>query len=125
MQEEIDYVNHELAFYVGHQFPLLADRIREAGLVSAVMGASEYLYHSRMEGEEVQSARFAQDATMGLAQLRGLLSESTESCWQCKGEQEIVGFESGTGFAGGNIYFTELACGHINADESDDIRAAQ
>lgn len=56
---------------------------------------------------------------------RELTEEPTEACWTCKGEQEVVEYGHGTGFAGGNIYWTALACGHTNMDESDDLRAAQ
>lgn len=44
----------------------------------------------------------------------------------CKehGFQVVVNVESSTGFAGGTIYFAELACGHFDVDESDDVRAA-
>jgi hypothetical protein len=41
------------------------------------------------------------------------------------GVQEIVDGGSFTGFAGGSCYWTELACGCYDMDESDDIRAAR
>lgn len=41
------------------------------------------------------------------------------------GLQEIVETGDYIGFAGGRCYFTELACGCIDADESRDIAAAR
>ncbi|HWI69474.1 MAG TPA: hypothetical protein VNS88_14060 [Nitrospiraceae bacterium] len=40
------------------------------------------------------------------------------------GWQIVSNGGSGGGFAGGRIYWTELACGCVDMDESDDIRAA-
>lgn len=40
------------------------------------------------------------------------------------GWQLIIKQGSGGGFAGGRIYWAELACGCVDMDESDDIRAA-
>jgi hypothetical protein len=40
------------------------------------------------------------------------------------GWQLVVDHGSGRGFAGGNIYWANLACGCFDMDESDDIRAA-
>lgn len=59
------------------------------------------------------------------AVLRELTVTPTAACPRCKGEQEIVAAGSGSGFAGGHVYWTELACGHVDMDESDDIRAAR
>jgi hypothetical protein len=40
------------------------------------------------------------------------------------GMQEIVDGGSFTGFAGGRCYYTELACGCIDMDETNDVNAA-
>jgi hypothetical protein len=59
------------------------------------------------------------------AKLRELMVEPTEPCPVCKVEQEVKAFRSGGGYAGGRIYWTELACGHVTDwDESGDMRAA-
>jgi hypothetical protein len=62
-------------------------------------------------------------ATLATA-VRELTREPTVTCPRCRGEQEITDSGSGTGFAGGSIYWTNLACGHVDMDESDDVRAA-
>ena len=60
-----------------------------------------------------------------LSALRWETREQTEPCPRGKhGEQEVVEFGSGTGFAGGAIYWTTYACGCVDMDESNDIRAA-
>ena len=40
------------------------------------------------------------------------------------GWQLVVDSGSGSGFAGGTIYWAQLYCGHVDMDESDDISAA-
>ncbi len=41
------------------------------------------------------------------------------------GEQRVIEGGRSSGFAGGGIYWTRLACGDVLVDESDDVRAAQ
>lgn len=60
----------------------------------------------------------------GYARMLEALSEPTQTCWKCLGEQEVTEYISHTGFAGGMCYYDTLACGHVNADESDDVLAA-
>jgi|SRR5215469_16444898 len=61
---------------------------------------------------------------VGYHEMCARLAVPTEACWTCKGEQEVVEYETATGFAGGAVYITTLACGHASIDESDDVRAA-
>lgn len=56
--------------------------------------------------------------------LREFTQEFTLPCHNGHGEQEIVSQGSGSGFAGGTIYWVNLACGCVDMDESDDMRAA-
>lgn len=41
------------------------------------------------------------------------------------GYQTIVNSGTSTGFAGGTVYWANLACGCFDVDESDDVRAAR
>jgi hypothetical protein len=55
--------------------------------------------------------------------LRELTAEPTLPCRR-HGEQEIESQGSGSGFAGGTVYWIRLACGCTEMDESGDVRAA-
>jgi hypothetical protein len=55
--------------------------------------------------------------------LRELAAEPTLPCRR-HGEQEIESQGSGSGFAGGTVYWLRLACGCTEMDESGDVRAA-
>lgn len=58
--------------------------------------------------------------------LREIAAEPTFPCPQGRhGEQEIADMGSGSGFAGGQIYWTVYACGCVDMDESNDIAAAR
>lgn len=91
-------------------------------------GAMEYLQiifrWAREPEASVKEPAVVQNLFTGYRHVLEALSEPTQACWTCKGEQEVTEYYAGTGFAGGRIYMDTLACGHINADESDDMRAA-
>lgn len=53
-----------------------------------------------------------------------ILIEPMQMWCNAHGWQLVVKSGSGSGFAGGRIYWAELACGSVDMDESDDIRAA-
>jgi len=55
-----------------------------------------------------------------MAALRELLPVPTSPCPRGHGEQEITDFGQGPGLAGGQIYWTDLACGCQDWDESGD-----
>jgi hypothetical protein len=58
--------------------------------------------------------------------LRDISQETTSPCPNGRhGEQEFASMGSGSGFAGGTIYWTVFACGCTEMDESDDIEAAR
>ena len=69
-------------------------------------------------------AAIMHEISVGYHEMCARLQVPTETCWTCKGEQEVASYETTTGFAGGAVYITMLACGHANIDESDDVRAA-
>ena len=83
------------------------------------------LFNYRTDGAYQADSTILHEVSNGLAALRELLASPTEACWKCGGEQEVVDYDVAPGFAGGRCYFTLLACGHVNADESDDVRAAR
>jgi hypothetical protein len=59
------------------------------------------------------------------ASLREALAEDTLPCPHGHGEQEVVEFSSSDGFAGGTIFFADLACGCMLHDASEDVEAAR
>lgn len=51
-------------------------------------------------------------------------AQGKAECWQGCGWQIVTNEIATSGFAGGACYYAELACGHTNADESNDVLAA-
>ena len=53
-----------------------------------------------------------------------MLIEPPQEWCQKHNSWQLADFGFSKGFAGGNIYWSSLACGCFDMDESDDIRAA-
>lgn len=126
-QDDIDRSAYEIAFWVEKRSETTALIIRGNGIKYAAIALTAGFM--ALHENRVYSAEAAQDFMLGMTELRWLTQEVTVACWKCKGEQEVVSYGSGGGFAGGTIYctiyWTDLACGHVNMDESEDVAAAR
>ena len=80
-------------------------------------------YRASVDGYRFLALAHASSIVMYV--IRELVIEPTTACPRCGGEQEVVASGVNSGFAGGSVYWAQLACGHVDMDETDDVRAAR
>jgi hypothetical protein len=127
-----DYVIDErnsadLAWLLSHrpENRRVADYVKRMGLPFAAE-ACQIVFKSARQDRTAGwfNGQALYELAVGYHEMVAAIATPTEACWKCQGEQEVVEYNSCPGFAGGSSYFTELACGHVNADESGDVAAA-
>jgi hypothetical protein len=123
-----EQARYELAWMLSHrpENRRVAEYIKLLGIPNAANVYQIIASMVRMSETPVNgfNAQVMYELTIGYHELVAQIATPTEECAFCGGEQEVVSYGGGRGFAGGSIHFTELACGHTNVDESDDVRAA-
>ncbi|HEX4715491.1 MAG TPA: hypothetical protein VH164_11240 [Ktedonobacteraceae bacterium] len=126
-QDMIARNNSELAWMLSHrpENRRVAEYVRKMGIPFTAEAYRLIFKEARKEEQMLGfNPEIIYELFIGYHELLANVATPTEACWKCQGEQEVVEYNSCPGFAGGGSYFTELACGHVNADESGDVAAA-